>query len=1574
MHRTAGTFGFLLSLGLFLPAVFAQVSFERHNINTSLKAAYWVYPEDVDSDGDLDLTTASFNGIDWWENDGNQNFQKHFLGTATAAWSVFAADLDGDGDIDVIGGSTADKEIVWFENRGSSFVRHVLESNFQDPESIFVTDLDGDGDNDVISCAVNDEVVAWWENKGNQNFTKHIIDNLPRAHAVFAADLNNDGTMDIIASGSSKTRWYQNDGTGSFTRKTVGPSGAWGVSAFDLDNDGDKDVLRTQRDNGDVDWFENDGNGGFSEHVIEPGYGEAWSVVAGDVDGDGDLDVAAAGFAPNKISLWLNGGGGSFSSAIVIDSVDTPRGVYITDLDGDGDGDIAAAIREDRDLVWYEALGSVTASITVNSPAPGDTLITQEAFQVGWSSTGQISNVKLEFSADDGVTWSTVTDSTPNDGDYSWLVPDKSSALCLLRISDTTDSTLKGATPGNFSIVRPIDLPQGITVLTPDGTVPLFADSAFSITWATEGLIENVSIDLSLDNGVSWQTITTGTPNDGSFGWVVPDTTSEQCLIRISDTADADPVATGPLFAIIRQADLPQSLTVLAPNGNERLLADSTFVITWLSEGVIADVVIEWSPDDGQTWQTIVSTTPNDGSHTWAVPDTVTSAARLRITDAADGTPSDTSDATFAIERVLPPGVLTVLSPNGGEQLAVDSTYAITWSSTGDVGIIRIEFSPDGGSSWSLVIAGTQNDGSFDWLVPGVETEIGLLRISDAIKNQPVDLSDTTFTIIDFAQFRPFLTAFEPPAGPPGTEVFISGGRFSDVTNLAFNQAEAVFVVESDSTIRATVPQLGSTGRISVANFAGVALSATDFQVRADGDTTSFTFLPTDDGQVKITEPGQNYGNKISFKVERDKFLSFLQFNVSGIPGTVIGAELRLYATGASDFGGAVSTTSIFRKNTTERWTEEVLTFVNSPVIDPDTLSVVQSIAIGDTAVFDLGQAVTGDGIHSFAIQSTSNDQVQYASKEAAETPVLVVRALTFGNLAPIAVNDEISLAEDSVAVFDVVSNDVDPDGTIDIATITILTGPVNGSASLAGSEITYIPTADFSGLDSLRYNFRDNEGVFSNPGKVFFTINSVNDVPVALPDSGTTLVAESLVVAVLENDSDIDGQLVPASLVLVDPGAGGAQAEFDTVLGTLSYSPAPGFLGVDTLLYTVADDSGAVSASAAITITVNEFNQPPFAADDVVETEQDKAIVIAVLANDVDPEGALDTTSVQISRLPEHGTAAIDNAIGTITFSPEQGYVGSDSLTYVIADVSGLVSNVALVAVRVSRPNSAPSIRTFIPRQLQLQSSFGDTIKFSAEAVDDDADSLVFNWHVTDAVSGVVTQVATSASYRMDTNQFQPSAYHVQVVVSDGMASDSVEWTLDVITSVELSSFAVSFSGFGGIEVAWNTSNEVNNLGFNVLRARREDGPFIKLNSELIPANESGNYSFVDRDFEVGVQYYYLLEDVDLTGDVTEFGPVRLAISAPESFEVQQNYPNPFNPETRIRFQLPASGTVALIVFDALGQEVRHLVAGHMKTGFHEIVWDARDDAGVPVGSGLYFYQVRFEGFRQVRKMLLIR
>ena len=93
-----------------------------------------------------------------------------------------------------------------------------------------------------------------------------------------------------------------------------------------------------------------------------------------------------------------------------------------------------------------------------------------------------------------------------------------------------------------------------------------------------------------------------------------------------------------------------------------------------------------------------------------------------------------------------------------------------------------------------------------------------------------------------------------------------------------------------------------------------------------------------------------------------------------------------------------------------------------------------------------------------------------------------------------------------------------------------------------------------------------------------------------------------------------------------------------------------------------------------------------------------------------------------------------------------------------------------------------------------------------------------------------------------------------------------------------------------------------------------------------------------------------------------------------PDKFTLHQNYPNPFNPTTTIGFEIPIPSQVSLKIYNLMGQEVRTLTHDWFPMGSHRLVWNGKDQQGIPVSAGVYIYRLQSQDFQKTRKMVLLK
>ena len=111
----------------------------------------------------------------------------------------------------------------------------------------------------------------------------------------------------------------------------------------------------------------------------------------------------------------------------------------------------------------------------------------------------------------------------------------------------------------------------------------------------------------------------------------------------------------------------------------------------------------------------------------------------------------------------------------------------------------------------------------------------------------------------------------------------------------------------------------------------------------------------------------------------------------------------------------------------------------------------------------------------------------------------------------------------------------------------------------------------------------------------------------------------------------------------------------------------------------------------------------------------------------------------------------------------------------------------------------------------------------------------------------------------------------------------------------------------------------------------------------------------------------------LEVSGEISNF-ELRKVPEIPESFSLSQNYPNPFNPVTEIQFELPRDDKISLKVYNLKGEEVRNLVSGTYRAGYHAIRWNGTNQDSEPVASGVYIYMLEAGTFHSVKKMLLMK
>ena len=386
---------------------------------------------------------------------------------------------------------------------------------------------------------------------------------------------------------------------------------------------------------------------------------------------------------------------------------------------------------------------------------------------------------------------------------------------------------------------------------------------------------------------------------------------------------------------------------------------------------------------------------------------------------------------------------------------------------------------------------------------------------------------------------------------------------------------------------------------------------------------------------------------------------------------------------------------------------------------DPLTYSVVTQPAHGTLSgsapnlTYTPGSGYTGSDSFTFKVNDGTADS-------ATATVTITVTAAV--NNQPVANAQSVTTAEDTTKAITLTGSDADGDPLA----YSVVTQPTHGTLSGSAPNLTYTPTANYSGSDS--FTFKVNDGkADSNIATVSITVTAVNDPPVA--DSKSVTTTESNAVAITLTGSDADGDPLAYSVV-----ASPAHGTLSGSAPNLTYTPASGYSGSDSFTFKVND--GKVDSNiATVSITVTAVNDPPVADSKSVTTTESNAVAITLTGSDADG----DPLAYSVVASPAHGT--LSGSAPNLIYTPAPGYNGSDSFTFKVND-GKVDSNIATVALTVTAVNDPPvanaqSVTTAANRSTAITLTGGDP----------DGDALTYSL-VNSPTYGALSGTAPNLTY----------------------------------------------------------------------------------------------------------------------------------------------------------------------------------------------------------------------------------
>ena len=351
-------------------------------LSDSAAGATKVWIADMNSDGQMDVVAASYDidSITVYLSQPSPTPPMAYVVTdestsaADGVRDIYVADINKDGVLDILAVSELNNKVAaWIQSTTIDlfFTENVISTSANGPLSISVADLDNDGNLDIVYGSK--DRIAWYENSGVAALTfsaEQLILNVTNARSIYTVDVNGDNFVDIWSANDGQVILFANNSGSTFTPWDA-PYTFTSVSAADLDNDGDIDLLGSSAVDDQVIWYENLGSSYFEGHVAGTGT-DPMSLYPADMDNDGDIDILAALSGSDEIVWWENVGG-QFSIICQNTIGSTASGVQGI-FEGDTDDMLLIEVYHNGrqgdsniEMLTFELMFDVTAGIPLDS-------------------------------------------------------------------------------------------------------------------------------------------------------------------------------------------------------------------------------------------------------------------------------------------------------------------------------------------------------------------------------------------------------------------------------------------------------------------------------------------------------------------------------------------------------------------------------------------------------------------------------------------------------------------------------------------------------------------------------------------------------------------------------------------------------------------------------------------------------------------------------------------------------------------------------------------------------------------------------------------------------------------------------------------------------------------------------------------------------------------------------------------------------------------------------------------------------------------------------------------------------
>ncbi len=376
---------------------------------------------------------------------------------------------------------------------------------------------------------------------------------------------------------------------------------------------------------------------------------------------------------------------------------------------------------------------------------------------------------------------------------------------------------------------------------------------------------------------------------------------------------------------------------------------------------------------------------------------------------------------------------------------------------------------------------------------------------------------------------------------------------------------------------------------------------------------------------------------------------------------------------------------------------------------------------------------------------NTTDRVITFVADDGTDTSVIATTFVSVVNVdkAPVANDDAFIVDEGSTNTINLAGNDADQDGDLEPDSIAIVSGPVNGTITAINSDgtVEYVHDGSETVADSFTYTILDNSGAVSNTATVNLVVTPVNDAPVANNDAFTVNEGSTTNLDLVGNDSDVDGAVNPASIVIT-----GAPTNGSIVInanGTVDYTHDGSETVADSFTYTILDNSSAVSNTATVNLVVTPVNDAPTTTPVTLTVigEDSGARLITqaeLLSNASDVDG--DPLNANGLSIASGSGTLVDNGDGTWSYTPAADDDTSVSFSYTVTD--GSLTAVGSASLDITPVNDAP---------VAISDAFtvneGSATNLNLVGNDSDIDGVV------NPASIVISGIPTNGSIVVNTN-----------------------------------------------------------------------------------------------------------------------------------------------------------------------------------------------------------------------------